>query len=169
MKMNRLSYSIWGVFSNKNKFFLKNLQKKIREDFGGPIFPLHLTISSNFKINKKKLTKMKLISKESKKIHLENNNFDFKKNFFQSIFLNIAINKELIYQKKMIDHFLKPKKKKYFPHISLFYGNISMLKKKKIIKSLGSHKKKMIIEKLYLVQNDEKNFKWKIIKKFILQ
>ena len=169
MKMNKLSYSIWGIFSNKNKFFLKNLQKKLRKDFGGPIFPLHLTLSSNFKIDHKKLLiKMKLISKVSKEIHLETNNFGFKKNFFQSFFVNIVTNKELIYQKNMIDKFLKPKKTKYFPHISLYYGKISSLKKKKIIKDLGSYKKKLLIKKLYLVQNDEKNLKWKIIKKFNL-
>ena len=83
MNTSNLSYSVWGVFENKNKLFLKNLQKKLRTDFNGPKFPLHITLSSNFKINNKNIfNKMRLISKESRKFYIETNNFGYKKNFF---------------------------------------------------------------------------------------
>ena len=54
----------------------------------------------------------------------------------------------------------------YFPHISLYYGNLSVLKKKRIIKEFEKYKKKLLIKEINLVENDEKNLKWKIIKKY---
>ena len=132
MNTSNLSYSVWGIFENKNKLFLKNLQSKLRKDFKGPKFPLHLTLSSGFKVDQKNLlNKMKLIKKESKKFFIETNCFGYKNKFFQSIFLEVKISNKLTFQKKIIDKYFKPKKIKYFPHISLFYGNLSIIKKKK--------------------------------------
>ena len=109
---------------------------------------------------------MKLIQKESKKFFIETNNFGYKNNFFQSIFLKVKINNKLTQHKKIIDKYLKPEKKMYFPHISLYYGNLSILKKKKIIKEFEKYKKKFLIKEINLVENNEKNLKWKIIKKY---
>tara|TARA_Y200000002_G_C22476853_1_gene577071 strand:- start:185 stop:694 length:510 start_codon:yes stop_codon:yes gene_type:complete len=167
MNTSNLSYSVWGIFKNKNKLFLNKLQRTLRKDFNGPKFPLHITLSSGFNINQKDLLKkMKLIRRESKKFFVETNNFGYKNSFFQSIYLKIKINNNLTFQKKIIDRSLKSPKKKYFPHVSLYYGNLPILKKKEIIKKLKKYKKKLLIEEMYLVQNDEKDLKWKIIKKF---
>ena len=145
MKTSNLSYSVWAIFKNENKIFLNKLQRNLNKRFNGPKFPLHLTISSGFKIKQKDiLYKMKLIQKESKKFFIETNNFGYKNNFFQSIFLKVKINNKLTQHKKIIDKYLKPEKKMYFPHISLYYGNLSILKKKKIIKKFEKYKKKLL-------------------------
>lgn len=167
MNTSNLSYSVWGVFENKNKLFLKNLQKKLRTDFNGPKFPLHITLSSNFKINNKNIfNKMRLISKESRKFYIETNNFGYKKKFFQSIFVKVRTNNKLILQKKIIDKYLNAKKKKYFPHISLYYGNLPEIKKKKIIANLKKFRVRIKIKEIYLVKNDEKKLRWQIIRKY---
>lgn len=167
MKTSNLSYSVWGIFENKNNLYLKKLKKKLTLDLKGPKFKLHLTLCSGFKIEKKELLyKMDLIKNKSKKFFIQTNNFGCKDNFFQSIFLNVKINNKLKHQRKIIDEYLYPKKQKYFPHISLYYGNLSMKKKKAIIRNLKIFKKRLKIISLYLVINDEKNLKWKVVKKF---
>ena len=72
----------------------------------------------------------------------------------------------MIQQKKIIDKYLRPKKKYYYPHISLFYGILSIYKKKKIIKNFKKYKKRLLIKEINLVKNDENNLKWKIIKRY---
>ena len=167
MNTSNLSYSVWAIFKNENKLFLNKLQRNLNKRFNGPKFPLHLTISSGFKIDQKDIFyKMKLIQKESKKFFIETNSFSYKNSFFQSIFLKVKINNKLTQQKKIIDKYLKPKKRIYFPHISLFYGDLSIFKKKRIIKDFKKHKKRLFIKEINLVENDEKNFKWKIIKRY---
>ena len=167
MNSSNLSYSVWGIFKIKNNLFLNKLQRNLIKKFNSPKFPLHLTLSSGFNLNQKDLLdNMKIIQKKSKKFFIETNSFGYKKKFFQSIFLKVKINDKLILQKKIIDKYLKPKKKKYFPHISSFYGNLSIPKKKEIIKDFGGYKKRLLIEEINLVQNDEKNFKWKIVKRY---
>ena len=59
-------------------------------------------------------------------------------------------------------------KTSYDPHISLYYGNTSLINKKKIISSLKNFEKKIKIIKICLVKNDEKKLKWNIVKKFVL-
>ena len=65
---------------------------------------------------------------------------------------------------EIIDKILIPSKKKYLPHISLFYCNSTNYYKNKIFSKNKKYKKKIKVDKLCLVQNDEKNLKWKIIK-----
>ena len=66
----------------------------------------------------------------------------------------------------IIDKYLNLRKVSYFPHISLFYGNLPLAKKKKIILNFKNFKKKIKIVKVCLIQNDEQKLRWKIIKQF---
>jgi len=101
MNTSNLSYSVWAIFKNEDKLFLNKLQRNLNKKFNGPKFPLHLTISSGFKIDQKDIFyKMKLIQKESERFFIETNNFAYKNSFFQSIFLKIKINNKLTQQKK---------------------------------------------------------------------
>ena len=51
MNTSNLSYSVWAIFKNEDKLFLNKLQRNLNKKFNGPKFPLHLTISSGFKID----------------------------------------------------------------------------------------------------------------------
>ena len=169
MKTSNLSYSVWGIFENKKKILLDNIKKKINKKLKGPKFSIHLTISSYLRGEENEIiAKLKLASKKSKKIFIETKNYGYKKKFFQSIFVKVKITKELKAQKKVIDKLLNLHKTSYDPHISLYYGNTSLINKKKIISSLKNFEKKIKIIKICLVKNDEKKLKWNIVKKFVL-
>ena len=96
MNTSNLSYSVWAIFKNEDKLFLNKLQRNLNKKFNGPKFPLHLTISSGFKIDQKDIFyKMKLIQKESKKFFIETNSFSYKNSFFQSIFFQHSLERYL--------------------------------------------------------------------------
>lgn len=161
-----MSYSVWCLFSKKDISKLLITQLYLKKKFLGPKFPLHLTLSFNFKgteINLKK--KLLSLKKDKKKIYLKTLGYDFKNKKFQSIFLKIKLSKNLISLKKKIDEIFKPKKHYFFPHISLFYGNINSNNKKIEIKNFPNTKNKFLITHICLAKNDEKKLRWKIIKK----
>ncbi len=166
MKRLSNSYSIWGIFKNKNISSLKKIQRKLTKKFNSPDILLHLTLSSGFKINKSSINKkLKLIKKDSNNFFIETNNFGYKNSFFEALYLNVKINKNLLSQKKILQKYLPSSKRKYFPHISLFYGKLSLKKKREILLKLNKFNKRLEISELYLVHNDEKNLKWTILKK----
>ena len=169
MKKSYLSYSVWGNFENKTKFSLEKLKNKVNNNLKNPKFPVHLTISSHFKGKEIEIIKkLNLASKKIKKFTIETNNYDFRKKFFQSIYIKVKLSKHLKSKKKLIDELLNAKKTFYHPHISLYYGNLSNTDKKKIISNLNRYKKKIKIVEIWFVKNNEKKLKWKIIKKFKL-
>ena len=80
--------------------------------------------------------------------------------------MKVRTNNKLILQKKIIDKYLNAKKKKNFPHKSLYYGNLTEIKKKKIIANLKKFRVRIKIKEIYLVKNDEKKLRWQIIRKY---
>ena len=169
MNKSYLSYSVWGNFENKTKLSLEKLKSKVNDSFKSPKFPIHLTISSHFKGKKIEIIKkLNLASKKIKKFTIETNNYDFRKKFFQSIYIKVKLSKQLKSKKKLIDELLNAKKTFYHPHISLYYGNLSNTYKKKILSNLNQCKIKIKIVEIWFVKNNEKKLKWKIIKKFKL-
>ena len=160
-----MSYSIWCLFSKKDISELLITQLYLKKKFLGPKFPLHLTLSFNFKGTERNLKKKLSSFKKKEKIYLNTLGYGYKNKKFQSIFLKIKLSKNLISLKKKIDEIYKPKKHFFFPHISLFYGNINSNDKKIEIKNFPNIKNKFLISHICLAKNDEKKLRWKIIKK----
>ena len=106
-----------------------------------------------------------MIKKECNNFFIETNNFGQKNSFFESLYLRVKMNEDLLSQRKIILKYLPSTKRKYFPHISLFYGKLPLKKKQEILSKLNKFNKKLKICELYLVHNDEVNLKWKILKK----
>lgn len=165
MTTSNLTFSIWGLFDKRHKLILEKFRDRFKDKFKSPEFPLHLTISSNFKIPKKDLIKKFIIAgKKCDNFFITTQNIHFKKKYFESLFLKVYFNNDLKNNKEIIDKILIPHKKKYLPHISLFYCDSTNYYKNKIFSKNKRYKKKIKVDKLCLVQNDEKNLKWKVIK-----
>ena len=165
MTTSNLTFSVWGTFHKRHKLVLENFRNRFKDKFESPEFPVHLTISSNFKIPKKNLIKKFIIgAKKCESFFITTKNIHFKNEYFKSLFLKVYLKDDLKKNKEIIDKILIPSKKKYLPHISLFYCNSTNYYKNKIFSKNKKYKKKIKVDKLCLVQNDEKNLKWKIIK-----
>ena len=160
-------YSIWALFEYKEQKNLEILKKKININLKGPNFPIHMTISAGFFGSKKKIIKkINSIIKKTNKFFIKVNDYGCKNKKFQSLYVNVKINHNILLIKKNIDTLFNCKTNSFFPHISLFYGRKNYIEKKKIISDLPKLKKKIKITSLCLALNNEKKLEWKIIKKF---
>ena len=169
MKRSNLFYSVWAIFNNKQQKQLEKLKKKINITLKGPHFPIHMTIAAGFLGKEKDLiNKMKSTLNRLDRFFIEIDNYDYKNTFFQSLYIKVKKNNELVLQKKIIDNLFDCQTRFFFPHISLYYGYKNYIVKKKIISNLPKLKKIIKITSLCLAINDEKKLKWKIIKKFLI-
>ena len=169
MKKPDFLYSIWAVFNNKDQRQLENLKKKVNKVLKGPYFPIHMTISAGFLgMEKELITKMKSTLNKLNRFSIEIDNYGYENVFFQSLYIKVKKNNELISQKKIIDNVFNCQTSFFSPHISLYYGHKNDSIKKKIISKLPKLKKITKINNLCIALNDEKKLRWKIIKSFLL-
>ena len=169
MKKPNFLYSIWAVFNNKDQRQLENLKKKVNKVLKGPYFPIHMTISAGFLgMEKKLITKMKSTLNKLDRFSIEIDNYGYENAFFQSLYIKVKKNNELISQKKIIDNVFNCQTSFFSPHISLYYGHKNNSIKKKIISKLPKLKKITKINNLCIALNDEKKLRWKIIESFLL-
>ena len=168
MKKN-VRYSIWATFNNKQQKQLENLKKKINNVLKGPYFPIHMSLCGELLGEEKELIKkIRSISNKLSKFSIKIDNYGCKNTFFQSLYIKVIKNTKLVSQKKIIDNVFNRQTRFFFPHISLYYGYKNYIVKKKIISNLPKLKKIIKITSLCLAINEEKNLKWKIIKKFLI-
>ena len=169
MKKPDFLYSIWAVFNNKDQRQLENLKKKVNKVLKGPYFPIHMTISAGFLgMEKELIAKMKSTLNKLDRFSIEIDNYGYENAFFQSLYIKVKKNNELISQKKIIDNVFNCQTSFFSPHISLYYGHKNDSIKKKIISKLPKLKKITKINNLCIALNDEKKLRWKIIESFLL-
>ena len=170
MNKSIITYSLWALFNSKDERFLKKIkklsnfllsEKNFREDVS---FPIHITMISNID---KEAKNLKQNIKKIKKFKLQADGYSYKRNFFQSFFIKIKNDKKLKKIKKDIDKKINIQTGVFLPHISLNYGDQKSNIKKKSIHALPHIKNKVFnVNKLCIAMNDEKNLRWKIVKKF---
>lgn len=160
---------VWGQFDKDSTKTLTNLKKKLDIKLNGPFFDIHITLCGpleNFDNNSRK--KLKDISVRLSPIKLLSEDIQTKQEFFQSLFIKIKEDKSLLNIKKKIDNqFAKPSRK-YFPHISLYYGEEDKEKKTNAIKQLDKFNNTFLLEKLCIVEVDEEISSWKILETYSL-
>jgi len=163
------AFWLWGQFDPQSTNILKKIKKDTHASLGGPVFEEHITISGPLKKQRiGRITPIKNCLHDLRPITLEVLDYDIKDIYFQSLFLEVKKTKELVLLKKILDKGLGLKTARYFPHISLFYGNESKDNKLKLIKSLPSAPKKLILDKISLVDVDENIESWKTRNKILL-
>jgi len=159
---------VWGRFDASSTKRIINDQQEINNNLRGPKFDVHITLSGPISSldNSVKL-KLKQISNLFSPIRLFSEGLDMKDEFFQSLFFTIKKNKDLLSLKMKIDDELALNTKNYFPHISLYYGDANKdikMESMKNIKGLNE----VILEKISLVDIDEKINSWKIVDTYSL-
>ena len=160
---------IWGQFNENSTRALENAKKSVNEILNGPTFNVHLTLCGPFgHFDSPELKKLSNISKRFDlfKIYLEE--VQTKEEFYQSLFIKIIEKKDLLEFKKHIDsEFIMPNKN-FFPHISLFYGKETEEKKTEAISKIMNMNNSFVLDKISLVDVDEKINAWKILKTYSL-
>ena len=163
------AFWLWGQFDPQTTHTQKRIKEDTHASLGGPIFEEHITISGPLKKKRPgRIISVKNALHNVRPITLEVLGYGYKDVYFQALFLRIKKTKELIHLKKTLDKEFGLTTSGYLPHISLLYGKESKDNKGKLIKSLPSAPKKLILDKICLVDVDECIESWKIRKKFPL-
>ena len=170
---NRISkaYWIWFQFSKYDTNYLNGIKKIVNKNLKGPRFSVHLTTIGPFlKFNKKELKKVNNISKKINQFKVNLLKYELNNQKFTALFIKIKRTKKLLLSKNKFSktNYIK-ENKKYNPHISLYYGEENNDLKKKVIKKLPKLNKFVTIDKICIVDVNEKINKWKIIKKIKLK
>lgn len=159
---------IWGDFPKKDNKYLYYLQRKVQSKLNSPEFSIHLTLAGPYKdIDMKFENQLKLLCINTYPIKLELNDYQYKEDKFQSFFISVKKNDDLINLRKQIFNLKEFHiKDKFFPHISLSYGIHTVKQKVDLIDSLPKIKINLIMNKLIIVEVDENINKWEILKEF---
>jgi hypothetical protein len=165
------AYWLWFQFSNQDTKKLKKIKFIVNKSLKGPVFDIHLTLIGPFlKFKKKDFDKVNEITNKIKKFKVQLIKYSFENTKFTSLFIKVKKTKKLI---SIRDKYKKTnylnQSSLYNPHISLFYGIKNDKIKNKIISYLPKHSKSATIDKLCIVDVNEKINKWKIIKKIELK
>tara|TARA_B100000945_G_C20212586_1_gene516765 strand:- start:263 stop:766 length:504 start_codon:yes stop_codon:yes gene_type:complete len=158
---------VWGQFDVQSTNKINKIKKEVNTLLSGPYFDIHLTISNPINDNNNVDSIIKNISQNNKIIKIYTNGISMKDNYFESLFINISKNNHLISLKNLIDKEFNIKYREFFPHISLFYGNVPKKEKMEIIKLL-TPPKTITLNNISLVNVDESIEQWKILKSFKL-
>ena len=167
---NPNSYAIWFIPNNKKFLLLEEKIIEMSQFFQGIKFIPHVTLISNIDCRQNfLLKKVKRIAKTIPVFKIYLSEIDYSNEFFRSFFIKVELNNHLTYARKIalmnfpeINHDFKP-------HLSLAYGNMNDKMKKNLKEKVQTPIKFFKAKELYLVYNDEINFKWKIIDKFLLK
>ena len=169
-KRNPNSYSIWFIPTDKKFLLLEKKIIEISQSFEGIKFIPHVTLISNLDYSQKFLSKkIKKIAKTIPAFKIFLGEVDYSDEFFQSFFINVKLNDQLIYARKIALLNFPEISQNYNPHLSLAYGNMNDKMKENLKKKVQCRIKYFKAKDLYLAYNDEIKFKWKIVDKVELK
>ena len=160
------AYWIWFQFSKFDNQKLNKIKRIVNKHLKGPNFSIHLTTIGPFlKPNKEEFEKIEKISRKITKFKILLIKYKLTNQKFTSFYIEVKKTKELIKAKnRFLKTNYKKQNKKYNPHISLYYGTKDNKTKLAIVKKLPKLNKFVTIDKLCIVDVNEKINKWKIIK-----
>ena len=147
------AFWIWGQFSKDDTDYLNKLKNKVQNELYSPIFDIHVTLNGPYEeIDNGFLEKLRIFCKNQSGIKIKLNSQEL-----------------LIMRKKICQLNNFEFKKKYEPHISLAYGYYSEYKKINLTRKLPKIKDSVKIEKISLVDVNEKINQWNIVKSYHLE
>jgi len=163
------SFSIWGKFEENEMNIISNIKKIVNSKLKGPDFQIHATLTGPLlKYDGETNLILKNLCSETKNFKINLECYELTKEKYTALFIKINKSKELLNLRLNLEQKLKIDNSNYYPHISLYYGLVENIKKKKIINLLPLFPENVTLKKLCLVDVDENNNKWKILDTFNL-
>lgn len=162
---------IWLCFTGEDRNKIAKVKNQLSKSFISPKFDIHLTLAGPVLGNLENLKKsFDAADLNIKKFEIRLDGYGYSACFFESIYINIIKNQDLIdARRELIKYFgLKNVSKDYSPHISLVYGDFAETKKKKSILRLPALTDNISPSHICLAFADEINLNWEIISKKLI-
>ena len=162
--INKETYSIWLIPKTNDKITLSRIINKFSDYYNTPKFEPHITILGGFLAKETESIKnLKFLSKKIPPFEIQFGKVSYMNEYFRSIFIEVMLSDKLKELRILTCNYFGFINDSYYPHLSLVYGDIVVPDKLKMIKCLGPSPNFIFIDKLFLVQNNETDYKWKII------
>ena len=166
---NPISYSLWLIPEPTLNKKIKLIIDTLSEKYKGPSFPPHITLLNDFKYEKLDFKeKIKNIVSQIQPFNVFFKKVNYKKDFFESLFLDIQIDESLHSARRIANKNLKCEKKNYNPHLSLLYGHFNEIEKHKMLSLIPPLPNTLVLDRIFLAHNNEIKLKWEIIDEFNL-
>ena len=164
------AYWLWFHISKKDEKKLQKIKNTVNRKLKGPKFHIHLTLIGPYlKLKKNDFALIEKISKKIRKFRIKLNKYELTNKKYTSFYIKVEKSKELsLVRKKFFKTNYVKQNLKYNPHISLYYGEKDIETKKEIISKLPKLNKSVTVDKLSIVDVNEKINKWKIMKRLKL-
>ena len=164
------SYWLWLQIYKKDEKKIQKIKNIINKKLRGPKFNIHLTLIGPYlKLKNNDFKLIKKISKKIRKFKIRLIKYELTNKKYTAFYIKVKKTKKLsqIREKFFKTNYIK-QNLKYNPHISLYYGEKDIITKKRIISKLPKLNKSVTIDKISIVDVNEKINKWKIIKRIKL-
>lgn len=135
--MAGVSHSLWLMPQGAFKLALEQAQRQINASLNGPGFPVHLTVAGGFDVSADALERaVRPILARPKGIVLSPLVVETGDRFFQSVYLRLREDAELIALRREIYGALGVEAPAFLPHVSLYYGEASQAAKLAALSSI---------------------------------
>ncbi|EKD91448.1 MAG: hypothetical protein ACD_30C00005G0016 [uncultured bacterium] len=131
------SFSIWIVPSGDVKKKLEGVILDLSQKYNSPVFEPHMTLLGDISVDEKSvLEKAKILTSKIKPFTVELGEISFSTTYFQSVFVRIKSNAELMNANLAAKEIFGVDNNVFMPHISLLYGDYDMELREKVAKEI---------------------------------
>ena len=128
------SFSIWGKFEENEMNIISNIKKIVNSKLKGPDFQIHVTLAGPLlKHDEATNLVLKNLCSKTKNFKINLQRYELTEEKYKSLFIKINKSKELLNLRLNLEQKLKIDNSNYYPHISLYYGLVENIKKKKLL------------------------------------
>ena len=168
IKKSCQGYSIWLVPKNSVYTSLSKIISTISKELNSPDFPPHVTLIGKLKPERGLIQKAEKLASTIKPLTLRLNQPSVLNEYYRSLFLKVKETNEVTNANQLAQEIFN-RQEKYFPHLSLMYGDFSTIKKLDIISRLEKINLEFPVDSIRLYSTTGELKDWYEVAKFSLK
>jgi 2'-5' RNA ligase len=161
---------LWAIPNEEQSSDINNIKSRINQRLNGPGFPLHITLTGSFGLTYEELSNSipKILS-SIRPLKINYRDYFLDEYLFEAFYVKVLLSKELKRMRSELCKILNTNDDKFNPHMSLYYGEESRVKKSMILSDLPPLEGELNIDCLNIVSFNTVNFTLKILDKVVLE
>jgi len=164
-------YSLWLMPEGDEYKRLAGIISDLSKRYHTPEFEPHVTLLGEVEKNEEEgmVYATSSLSHLIKPFEIRLDGLDYGGENFKSLFVKVKADKHIINAYLLARKIFKPGDKKYMPHLSLLYGNLSPRERKAIIGKIGNFDLSFEADKIHLFSTKGEPKKWYKVNEFELK
>jgi 2'-5' RNA ligase len=163
------AFSLWLTPDGEARRILSDLISSLSEKLRSPRFPPHVTLIGSLHGSPQALKrKSSELAVGLKPYRINLGRVEYLDEYFRSLFIRVEETEDVLRANALAREIFNARtNSKYFPHLSILYGNFSASEKEAIIQELGKEfKMSFEVKSLQLVDTSDKPESWSVLEEF---